>query len=222
MKCSFIGFYGGSKMFHFLFYFFFFVFLFLSFLSSRKYSNLWDNLGKSQSRGTQTHLCLVNDSLMSVSSQATHLCVKKGDFNLPEHGLGAANHAWKSVPNPSRSKGLVLEAGKGPQHRASRTWGLEEPLAPLPWDPAGNQPVRKEGAVTLASLQGAVVPMGSCNVLAGLPSQSFPTLSFAFHHVLSVSGWKQEPVPGWSIPMFPHPMTSMSHSPRPVATGYLQ
>lgn len=54
--------------------------------------------------------------------------------------------------------------------------------------------------------------------LLASPSQRFPTLSFAFHHVLSVSGWKQELVQGWSIPMFPHPMTSMLCSPGPLAT----
>lgn len=49
----------------YLFFSFFFPSLSLSLLhSSRKHSNLWYNLGKSQSRGTQTRLCLVNDFLM--------------------------------------------------------------------------------------------------------------------------------------------------------------
>lgn len=68
MKCSFIGFYVGYKMFHFIF------FLFLSLLSSRKQTNLWYNLGKSQSRGTQTHLCLVNGSLMGLSPARQCIC----------------------------------------------------------------------------------------------------------------------------------------------------
>lgn len=68
MKCSFIGFYVGYKMFHFISLFFFNYYFFLLFLlSSRKHTNLWCDLGKSQSRGTQTRLCLVNDSLMCLS-----------------------------------------------------------------------------------------------------------------------------------------------------------
>lgn len=69
MKCSFIGFYVGYKMFPSS--------PPLSLLSSRKHTNLWYNLGKSQSRGTQTHLCLVNGP---VSSRAMYLHLKTGEL----------------------------------------------------------------------------------------------------------------------------------------------
>lgn len=70
MKCSFIGFYVGYKMFHFIFFFFF-----PCLHSSRKHTNLWYNLGKSQSKGTQTRLCLVNDSLMGLSPAGQCICI---------------------------------------------------------------------------------------------------------------------------------------------------